>query len=77
MPTQHCLGRRLEWRSETIDHRDQSIADDPNLRVQCAELCGMDHGYMPIVVEVVEPDAYEAWVAARQSGGAQVAQLEN
>ena len=46
-------------------------------RGQCAELCGMDHGYMPIVVEVVEPDAFDAWVAARQSGGAPVAQLEN
>lgn len=31
-------------------------------RGQCAELCGKDHGYMPIVVEVVEPDAYAAWV---------------
>jgi cytochrome c oxidase subunit 2 len=46
-------------------------------RGQCAELCGMDHGYMPIVVEVVEPDAYQAWVATRQTGGAQVAQAEN
>ena len=32
-------------------------------RGQCAELCGMDHGYMPIVVEVVEPDEYQAWLA--------------
>jgi len=31
-------------------------------RGQCAELCGKDHGYMPIVVEIVEPEAYEAWV---------------
>ena len=31
-------------------------------RGQCAELCGKDHGYMPIVVEVVEPDAFQAWV---------------
>jgi cytochrome c oxidase subunit 2 len=31
-------------------------------RGQCAELCGKDHGYMPIVVEVVEPLAYDAWV---------------
>ena len=30
-------------------------------RGQCAELCGMDHGYMPIVVEVVEADAWQAW----------------
>ena len=34
-------------------------------RGQCAELCGKDHGYMPIVVDVVEPDAYQAWVASR------------
>ena len=34
-------------------------------RGQCAELCGKDHGYMPIVVDVVEPDAYQAWVDSR------------
>ena len=34
-------------------------------RGQCAELCGKDHGYMPVVVEVVEPEAYAAWVAER------------
>ena len=46
-------------------------------RGQCAELCGKDHGYMPIVVKVVEPDAYQAWVETRQGDGAQVAQMEN
>ena len=35
-------------------------------RGQCAELCGKDHGYMPIVVEVVEEDAYQAWIASNQ-----------
>jgi len=34
----------------------------PEHRGQCAELCGKDHGYMPIVVEVVEPEAFDAWV---------------
>jgi cytochrome c oxidase subunit 2 len=34
-------------------------------RGQCAELCGKDHGYMPIVVDVVEPNAYRAWVEAQ------------
>lgn len=33
-------------------------------RGQCAELCGKDHGYMPIVVEVVERDEFVAWVEA-------------
>jgi len=32
-------------------------------RGQCAELCGKDHGFMPIVVEVVSQDKYTAWVA--------------
>ena len=36
-------------------------------RGQCAELCGKDHGYMPIVVEVVEPEAYAAWLASQDA----------
>lgn len=31
-------------------------------RGQCAELCGKDHGYMPVVVEVVSQEKYAAWV---------------
>ncbi|MGE0557501.1 MAG: cytochrome c oxidase subunit II, partial [Burkholderiales bacterium] len=42
-------------------------ADKPGIyRGQCAELCGKDHGFMPIVVEVMEPAQYSAWVAAQQ-----------
>ena len=33
-------------------------------RGQCAELCGRDHGFMPIVVEVMERAQYEAWLAS-------------
>jgi len=33
-------------------------------RGQCAELCGKDHGFMPIVVEVVEQAKYDEWVAS-------------
>jgi cytochrome c oxidase subunit 2 len=36
-------------------------------RGQCAELCGMDHGFMPIVVRVASQDEYETWLAARQA----------
>jgi len=35
-------------------------------RGQCAELCGKDHGFMPIVVNVVEQAEYDAWVAEKQ-----------
>jgi cytochrome c oxidase subunit 2 len=31
-------------------------------RGQCAELCGKDHGFMPIVVDVVSAEKYTAWV---------------
>ncbi|MEM7763552.1 MAG: cytochrome c oxidase subunit II [Pseudomonadota bacterium] len=40
-------------------------AEEPGIyRGQCAELCGQDHGFMPIVVEVLEEDAYAARMAA-------------
>lgn len=33
---------------------------------QCSELCGSRHAYMPIAVEVLPRDRFDAWVAARQ-----------
>jgi len=42
-------------------------AEKPGIyRGQCAELCGKDHGFMPIVVEVMESAAYTAWVGSQQ-----------
>ncbi|MCL4127196.1 UNVERIFIED_CONTAM: hypothetical protein GTU68_002351 [Idotea baltica] len=35
-------------------------------RGQCAELCGKDHAFMPIVVEVVTAEKFDNWIA---SGG--------
>jgi cytochrome c oxidase subunit 2 len=38
-------------------------AEEPGIyRGQCAELCGRDHAFMPVVVEVLTADAYAAWV---------------
>src|SRR3546814_6061409 len=34
---------------------------------QCSELCGVDHGYMPIAVEALPMDKWKAWV--RSKGG--------
>ena len=37
--------------------------DEPGIyRGQCAELCGKDHGFMPIVVEVLSEADYSAWL---------------
>jgi cytochrome c oxidase subunit II len=36
-------------------------------RGQCAELCGMDHGFMPIVVEVKSPADFDVWLRSKQA----------
>ena len=45
-------------------------------RGQCAELCGKDHGFMPIVVNVVSKDDYAKWLKA-QKGEQEVAKVKN
>ncbi len=44
------------------------IEEEGVYRGQCAELCGADHGFMPIVVEAVSPEAFRAWVLERRQG---------
>lgn len=36
-------------------------------RGQCAELCGRDHGFMPIVVEAVQQEQFDKWVSERKT----------
>jgi len=46
---------------------------------QCSELCGVNHGYMPIAVRAVSKEAFEEWVAeakqrfTRADGGTRLA----
>ncbi|MBB3191853.1 cytochrome c oxidase subunit II [Halomonas cerina] len=42
-------------------------------RGQCAELCGRDHGFMPVVVEAVEPEQFDQWLAQRKEAATQAA----
>ncbi|MCK6371071.1 MAG: cytochrome c oxidase subunit II [Gammaproteobacteria bacterium] len=45
--------------------------DEPGTyRGQCAELCGKDHGFMPIVVEVLPKEDFEAWLAEQRAATA-------
>ncbi len=39
----------------------------------CAELCGRDHGFMPIVVKAVPEAEFKTWLAEQKKNGAQVA----
>jgi cytochrome c oxidase subunit II len=42
--------------------------DTPGVyRGQCAELCGKEHGFMPIVVEALPEDKYKRWLAQQQA----------
>ena len=36
-------------------------------RGQCSELCGKDHGFMPVVVEVKSQEDYDKWMAAQKA----------
>jgi len=36
-------------------------------RGQCAALCGRDHGFMPVVVDVLTPDAFKKWVEEQKA----------
>jgi cytochrome c oxidase subunit 2 len=42
-------------------------------RGQCAALCGRDHGFMPIVVDVRTPDDFKKWVDAQKAAVKQAA----
>ena len=46
-------------------------------RGQCAELCGKDHGFMPIVVQVVSEEKYAQWVAAQEKKASAAAEDVN
>ena len=51
--------------------------DEPGIyRGQCAELCGKDHGFMPIVVEVKSPEDYETWLIEQNALTAKAADAE-
>jgi len=46
-------------------------------RGQCAKICGKEHGFMPIVVDVKSDDDYAQWVAQHKQAAAAVADDPN
>lgn len=42
-------------------------------RGQCAALCGRDHGFMPVVVDVRTPDDFKKWVGEQKAAVQQAA----
>jgi cytochrome c oxidase subunit 2 len=57
-----------------INERTLTINEPGIYYGQCSELCGARHGYMPIAVEAVPMDRFNAWV--RSQGGAPKGEAE-
>ncbi len=62
----------LGWKRDAIPgfiNEAWTNIDEPGTyRGQCAELCGKDHGFMPIVVIALPEDEFEAWVKEQNAG---------
>ena len=53
-----------------------TVVDVPGIyRGKCTELCGKNHGFMPIVVKVVEQDEYNEWVNIKREEAIKLAEL--
>ncbi len=57
------------WKKDTIpgfiNEAWTEIGEPGVYRGACAELCGRDHAFMPVVVVAKPPDEFRRWVAAR------------
>ena len=60
----------LGWKQDAIpgliNEAWTEIKEPGVYRGQCAELCGKDHGFMPIVVEAVSKEEFARWLAAKK-----------
>ena len=67
----------LGWKQDAVpgfvNERWTSIDQEGIYRGQCAELCGKDHGFMPIVVKAVSKEEFKAWLASRKPAAAEPA----
>ena len=53
-----------------------TVVDKPGTyRGKCTELCGKNHGFMPVVVKVVPEDEYHTWVKEKKEAALRMAEL--
>jgi cytochrome c oxidase subunit 2 len=53
-----------------------TVVDEPGIyRGKCTELCGKNHGFMPVVVKVVSQEEYDAWVQDKKDAAFRMAEL--
>ncbi len=67
----------LGWKQDAIPGIINSAwarIDEPGVyRGQCAELCGRDHGFMPIVIKALPKAEFEQWMTAQAPASAAAA----
>lgn len=57
-------------------HEAWARIDEPGTyRGQCTELCGKDHGFMPIVVKAVPDAEFQQWLSGKREEAAKVREL--
>ena len=64
----------LGWKQDAIpgviNEAWTQVSRPGTYRGVCAELCGKDHGFMPIVVKVLPKAEYQTWLAAQKAARA-------
>ncbi|MGY0561705.1 cytochrome c oxidase subunit II [Luteimonas sp. A277] len=65
-----ALGFKQDAIPGIINEAWTEIREPGVYRGQCAELCGKDHGFMPIVVRAVPRPEFDQWLAARKADNA-------
>ena len=68
-----ALGWKVDANPNIINDAWTLIEQPGTYRGQCAELCGQDHGFMPIVVEAKPKAEFDQWLAAQQAAAAPAA----
>lgn len=70
----------LGWKQDAVPgiiNEAWAEIDTPGIyRGQCAELCGKDHGFMPIVVKALPKEEYQQWLASQKPAPAAVPAAE-
>ena len=61
-----ALGWKMDAIPGIVNAAWTNIKEPGVYRGQCAELCGQDHGFMPIVVKAVPKADFEKWLAEQQ-----------
>ena len=61
------LGVKLDAVPGRINETWVHINDAGTYYGQCSELCGTNHGFMPIMVKAVSKDEFAAWVAEKKA----------